>query len=110
MKFLLDENLSKRIVPLLEKDFPGTTHVTSIGLERAKDKAIWSYVKKGKYVIVSRDSDFIDMVSLYGPPPQVILLSWGNCRRQEVAEMLIAKRDEILLALADPARGLVEIF
>lgn len=109
MKLLLDENLSRRLVPSLEKGFPGTTHVISIGLERAKDEAIWSYAKKGEYVIVTQDSDFIDMVSLYGPPPQVILLSWGNCRRQEVAEMLMAKRDEILLALADPARGLVEI-
>ena len=37
MKLLLDENLSRRILPFLEADYPGSTQVALIGLERASD-------------------------------------------------------------------------
>jgi hypothetical protein len=33
MKLLLDENLSRRIVPFLQSDFPGTTQVALEGIE-----------------------------------------------------------------------------
>ncbi len=35
MKLLLDENLSRRLVPFLQQDYPGSTQVALIGLERA---------------------------------------------------------------------------
>lgn len=37
MKLLLDENLSRRLVPYLQKDFPESTQVTLVGLETASD-------------------------------------------------------------------------
>jgi predicted nuclease of predicted toxin-antitoxin system len=39
VKLLLDENLSRRIVPFLQADFPGSSHVSLLGLERASDRA-----------------------------------------------------------------------
>jgi hypothetical protein len=33
VKLLLDENLSRRIVPFLQSDFPGTTQVALEGME-----------------------------------------------------------------------------
>ena len=29
-------------------------------------------------VIMSKDSDFVDLVTLYGPPPRIIRLTCGN--------------------------------
>ncbi len=40
MKLLLDEKLSRRIVPFQEQDFPGNTQVALIGMERASDEAV----------------------------------------------------------------------
>lgn len=40
MKLLLDENLSRRLVPFLQNNFPGTTQVALIGLERADGRNI----------------------------------------------------------------------
>lgn len=40
MKLLLDENLSRRIVPFLQSIFPESTQVALIGLEQADDSAI----------------------------------------------------------------------
>ena len=37
MRLLLDENLSRRLVPLLQAVYPDSTQVTLIGLERASD-------------------------------------------------------------------------
>jgi len=36
MKLLLDENLSRRLVPFLQNDYPGSTQVVLVGLESAK--------------------------------------------------------------------------
>ncbi|MDP2823236.1 MAG: DUF5615 family PIN-like protein [Sulfuritalea sp.] len=41
MKLLLDENLSRRLVPFLQYEFPGSTQVALVGLEQADDRTIW---------------------------------------------------------------------
>ncbi len=38
MKLLLDENLSRRIVPFIQDMFPGSSQVALLGLEQADDK------------------------------------------------------------------------
>lgn len=70
MKLLLDENLSRRIVPLLQADYPGSSQVALLQLEAATDHAIWEYAKSNDFVIVTRDSDFHELGTLYGAPAQ----------------------------------------
>ena len=41
MKLLLDENLSRRLVPFLQHDYPSTNQVVLMGMESASDKEIW---------------------------------------------------------------------
>ena len=45
MKLLLDENLSRRIVPFLQTDFPGSSQVVLLKLESASDSETWQYAK-----------------------------------------------------------------
>lgn len=40
MKLLLDENLSRRLVPFLQHDYPGSSQVVLLGLESASDQAV----------------------------------------------------------------------
>lgn len=61
MKLLLDENLSRRLVPFLQSAFPGSTQVALAGLERADDRAIWQYAREHDFVIVTKDADFYDL-------------------------------------------------
>lgn len=35
MKLLLDENLSRRLIPFLQHDYPGSSQVVLLGLEAA---------------------------------------------------------------------------
>jgi predicted nuclease of predicted toxin-antitoxin system len=53
MKLLLDENLSRRIIPFVEAHFPGSTQVALIGVERATDEEIWCYARDNGFCIVS---------------------------------------------------------
>lgn len=55
MKLLLDENLSRRLVPFLQHDYPGTSQVVLLGLESATDRVVWQRAKDDDYVIVTRD-------------------------------------------------------
>jgi hypothetical protein len=36
VKLLLDENLSRRLVPVLQSDFPGSSQAALLGLERGR--------------------------------------------------------------------------
>jgi predicted nuclease of predicted toxin-antitoxin system len=63
MKLLLDENLSRRLVPFLVHDYPGTSQVTLLGMEQASDTALWQYAKTEGFVIVTRDADFQEIAT-----------------------------------------------
>jgi predicted nuclease of predicted toxin-antitoxin system len=74
MKLLLDENLSRRIVPFLQQNYPDSSQVVLLGLQAATDAEIWEFAKTQGYVVVSRDADFADLSLLKGTPPKLIRL------------------------------------
>lgn len=98
MKLLLDENLSRRMVPHITLYYPESSQVVLLGLEHASDKTIWNYAREHDFVIVTKDYDFIDLSILYGSPPRVVLLKTGNQTWQATAQALIDCRE--LLASA----------
>ncbi len=57
MKLLLDENLSRRLVPALQEQFPGSSQVVLLGLEQASDPELWEYAREHDFVIVTKDDD-----------------------------------------------------
>lgn len=109
MKLLLDENLSRRLVPFLQQDYPGSTQVALIGLERADDKDIWEFAKKNCFVIVTRDADFEDMAIVKGHPPQVIWLKTSNQAKGVVLNMLLQHRSVIEHALLQENQACIEL-
>jgi len=109
VKLLLDENLSRRIVPALQAAYPGTTQAVLAGQEKADDRQLWEFARAGEYVIVTKDDDFIKIQSVLGYPPKIILLSLGNCTNQQVTEALIGTKAEIEAALSKQGTGFVEV-
>lgn len=109
MKLLLDENLSRRIVPFPQADFPGSSQVVLVGLERASDLEIWQYARANDFVIVRRDSDFQERSLVSGHPQQVIWLKIPNHSKTVVLNILLEHRAEIEQALLQEGRGCVEI-
>lgn len=109
MKLLLDENLLRRLLGILGDTFPGSAHVSEAGLERASDESIWEYANTHGFVIVSKDSDFHQQSLLYGYPPKVIWIRRGNCPSDEIAELLLRRKNEIMTACAGSEAAFIEL-
>ena len=58
MKRLLDENLSRRLVPTLQGAFEGTRRLEDVGLLGEPDAAVWAFAGCEGYALVSKDDDF----------------------------------------------------
>jgi predicted nuclease of predicted toxin-antitoxin system len=95
VKLLLDENLSPRLVEALAAIYPDLAHVRDFGLKSAPDPEVWAYAASYGYTIVTKDSDFHHRSFLHGHPPKVIWIRLGNCSTRDIAELLIARREEV---------------
>lgn len=82
MKLLLDENLSRRLVPQLQAHYLGSSQVVLLGIESATDKGVWQKANNDGYVIVTRDADFQELSLVWGHPPKVIRLKTFNQSRE----------------------------
>ena len=109
MKLLLDENLSRRLVPFLQHDYPGSNQVVLLGMQSATDKEVWQKAKDDGYVIVTRDADFQELSLVWGHPPKVIRLKTFNQGRASTLTVLIENKELITTALVANGLASVEI-
>ena len=61
----------------------------------AKDTEIWNYASENGYIIITQDSDFINLFETRGYPPKIVLLRKGNISRKEAGEILIQAKSSI---------------
>lgn len=109
MKLLLDENLSRRLVPALQAVWPGPSQVTLLGLEGATDAQLCAYAAEHGFVLVSKDDDFHRLVAARGYQPRLLHLALGNVSNDAVLAALLADGSRINDAFLDPAVGVVSI-
>ncbi len=74
MKFLLDENLSPRLINRLDQLFPGLTHVSRETLGRSDDIVIFEWAKANEFGVITTDADFVELGQRLGWPPKIIHL------------------------------------
>lgn len=110
MKLLLDENLSRRLVPFLQERFPGTSQLALLGLERASDLAIWEFAKSQSFVIVSRDSDMEELSVVRGAPPQIVVIKGINPSKAAVLRLLSDNAAAIYEALEITRSARVDLY
>jgi predicted nuclease of predicted toxin-antitoxin system len=109
VSLLFDQNLSRRLPVLLAQDHPGSEHVITSGLSGADDLTIRTYAETKQLTIISKDSDFKELVKTLGAPPKVIRLRIGNCRTKDVVTLIRAEAQVIADFLNDPTAGLLEL-
>jgi predicted nuclease of predicted toxin-antitoxin system len=109
VKLLLDENLSRRLVPALQTRFPGSSQVALLGLERATDAQICEHAAQHGFVICSKDDDFQRLVAARGYNPRLIHLALGNVSNDTVLAALLAAAERLQRAFDDPGVGVVVI-
>jgi len=61
VRFLLDANLPRSVVGLLQKSGLECVHVRDCGLASAADAEIAAYAQCGQFTLITRDIDFADI-------------------------------------------------
>lgn len=93
----------------IAKVFPGSEHVTRLGLQTADDQTLWHYAGTHGFALVTQDSDFHELAMLHGSPPKIIWLKCGNQPRGYVANILTKYCDKIEEFGNNPYVSVIEI-
>lgn len=79
-----------------------------LSLRDAQDIEIFEAARAENAVIMTKDSDFVDLVCRLGTPPQILWLTCGNVTNRNLRELLSATLPEALEQLRQGAM-IVEI-
>lgn len=105
----VDAQLSPALAPWVSETFSIPAHaVRDLGLRNAKDPEIFRAARQEGVVVLSKDSDFVDLVERLGPPPQILWLTCGNTTNAWLKHVL-AKELPRALQLLERGERVVEI-
>jgi predicted nuclease of predicted toxin-antitoxin system len=110
MKLLFDHNLSPRLVNRLAELFPGSTHLYTLGMDQADDREIWNYAQSHDFTIVTRDSDYNELLVLLGFPPKIIWIRRGNCSTSVIEAILRSHLLDIQTMVSDSTLGILTLY
>ena len=82
--------------------------VREVGLRDAEDAEIFAAAKEAAVMVMTKDSDFVDLLRRHGPPPQVVWLRCGNTSNARLRQILGQALPAVLPMLAE-GEPLVEI-
>lgn len=109
MTVWVDANLSPAIAAWITSTFGVTAFaLRDVGLRNAEDLEIFETAKAQDVIVMTKDSDFVNLVDRLGVPPQIIWLTCGNtsnARLREILSTTLPKALELLRA----GEALVEI-
>jgi predicted nuclease of predicted toxin-antitoxin system len=85
----IDAHLSPAIATWIENTF-GVTAIAlrDLGLRDAEDPEIFEAAKSQGVILMTKDSDFVDLVDRLEAPPQIIWLTCGNTSNARLKEIL----------------------
>ncbi|MFF5384148.1 DUF5615 family PIN-like protein [Pedobacter suwonensis] len=96
MKLLFDQNISFRVIKLIQFAFPQSEQIRKLNLENKSDKEIWTFAGQNGFTIVTFDADFYEFSNLYGHPPKIIWLRTGNNTTLSIPQILLTKKELII--------------
>lgn len=80
----------------------------ALGLRDATDIEIFAAARREQAVVISKDSDFVDLVSRHGSPPQLLWVTCGNVTNRAL-QSVFAKTFHDALSLLASGQAIVEI-
>ena len=109
MKIWLDAQLPPSLAPWLSDTFHiEAVALRELGLRDARDIEIFQSARTENATILTKDSDFIDLVCRLGSPPQILWLTCGNVTNRNLRKLLTNTFESALLQLEHGA-NIVEI-
>jgi predicted nuclease of predicted toxin-antitoxin system len=109
MELWLDAQISPLIAEWARTEFSLPCFaLREIGLRDADDAVIFRAAKtRGDTVILTKDEDFRNLLSVLHAPPKIIWLTMGNCSNMQMKEILKKELPKALSVLVE--NDLVEI-
>ena len=109
MTIWLDAQLPPGIAAWITATFGITAlALRDVGLRDAEDTEIFEVAKAQEVILITKDSDFVELINRLGSPPQIIWLTCGNTSNARLREILDATFLEAL-ELIRAGEMLVEI-
>jgi predicted nuclease of predicted toxin-antitoxin system len=92
----LDAQLSPAMAVWLRMRFELDAYaVRDVGLRDAEDPDIFAAARAAGVVVMTKDSDFVDLLQRHGPPPQIIWLRSGNTSNARLKVLLTASHPSL---------------
>jgi predicted nuclease of predicted toxin-antitoxin system len=109
MRIWIDAQLPPQIALWCTQTF-GITAVAlrDLGLRDARDTQIFKAAREAQAVIMTKDSDFVDLVTRLGTPPQILWVTCGNVTNRRLQEILTRTFPEAL-TLLQTDQAIIEI-
>ena len=88
MTLWIDADLSPLIAAWLTRTFADVQadSLRDLGLRDAEDEEIFQAAKAAGVVVLTKDADFRHLLNQFGPPPQVLWLTYGNTSNERLQE------------------------
>jgi predicted nuclease of predicted toxin-antitoxin system len=105
----LDAQLPPSAAPWITATFGIEAHaVRDLGLRDAKDPPIFQAARAAGAVVMTKDSDFVELLQRLGPPPKVLWVTFGNTSNARLRQILSAQLPAAVARL-ELGESLVEI-
>ena len=109
MNFWIDAQLPPSLANWLVETFNvNATAIRDLGLRDAEDIEIFNAARNPGTVIVSKDSDFVELVTRLGPPPQILWLTCGNVTNRNL-RLILSNTFAEALPMLEAGEAIVEI-
>ncbi len=109
MKFWVDAQLPPALATWLSTQYGvDAVSLRDLGLRDAADAEIFESARQASIVVISKDSDFVDLVSRHGTPPQLLWVTCGNVTNRELQRVFGKTFAEAMIALSS-GQPIVEI-
>lgn len=102
MKVLFDAHLPRSLARLWVEMGMDVRHTLNLENGNAStDQQVMQYADLESRIVVTKDADFVDSHVLNGRPRQLLLISTGNIKNRDLAELLVLYLPQIELAFQD---------
>lgn len=96
MKFLIDAQLPRRLVKGFHEAGFEAIHTLDLPLgNRTSDSEINALSVRERYVVVTKDADFVSSFHVHRQPYKLLLVSTGNIRNAELETLFLANMKKI---------------
>jgi predicted nuclease of predicted toxin-antitoxin system len=75
-------------------------HVEDLGLLKAEDPEIYEKARQADAVVITKDSDFVQLQERFGPPPRVLWITCGNRNNRFLKDLIVRSWPRVKSLLA----------